>query len=80
MGISDVIFDTTTQMVREVSAYYDNPREVSQNKDIIKIVATNLKILARLDHFRPSDADLARIEAVNWPHMAKEFIIQVLEN
>jgi hypothetical protein len=31
-------------------------------------------------YVRPSAADLARIEAVDWLHMAKEFIIQVLEN
>jgi hypothetical protein len=82
MGISDVIFDTISDIIDGCVHYYGEHEllEIAENDDILEIVACHLKVDNRRSFYKITEDDLARIEAIDWISEAKKYILKYIED
>ena len=80
MTISDVIFDTIADVIDGCVHYYDQHEllDMADDDDIAEVIAAHLKVDTRRSFWRPTEEELARIEAINWKEKAKKHIRQYL--
>ena len=80
MGISDVIHETLIDLIDGAINYYEEDEylDLADNEDVLEVAAVHLKVDNRRSYCRPSEEDLARIEAVDWKEAARKFIVDYL--
>lgn len=81
MAISDVMFDTISEIIDDCIMYFDEGKylEMAEDEDIVEVIAIHLKIVSKRSFFRPTGAELARLESINWQKKARDFITEYVQ-
>lgn len=79
MTITDALFECIESIIESAIIPYDDALlEIAEDKDVVELVACNLKIINRRSYYNPSKEELKKIDAIDWKKEAKKYIIEYL--
>ena len=80
MGISDFIFEASTDLIDNVIHYFDDKMDILNDENIVEFVANNLKISARMNYCNITLDQYKTIERIDWISKAKIWLREYIED